>query len=84
MSDHGSGPRVMAGDAAQRRELATAAHAAMCAMLFASSESWPAFAAWAGQHVPEVTWGEEDRLAMAGHAAVMARLARHVDGGGPS
>lgn len=23
----------------------------------------------------------EDRLAMAGHAAVMARLARHVDGG---
>lgn len=65
--------------AVSRRELATAAHAAMCAMLFASSEAWPAFAAWAGQNVPGQTWGEADRLAMAGNAATLARLARHLD-----
>jgi hypothetical protein len=63
-----------------RRELATAAHAAMCAMLFATRpETWPAFAAWAEQHVPGESWGEADRLALAGNAATLARLARHLD-----
>jgi len=68
--------------AVTRRELATAAHAAMSAVLFVTSpDVWPAFAAWAEQATPGVTWDEGHRLAMAGNAAVMARLARHVDGG---
>lgn len=71
---------------ASRREVATAAHAAMCAILYATDpQRWPGFAAWAEQHIPGDTWGEEDRLALAGHAAVLARLAKHLDdqeGGG--
>lgn len=65
---------------ASRRELATAAHAAMCAILYAADpDRWPGFAAWAEQHIPGDTWTEADRLALAGHAAVLARLAKHLD-----
>jgi hypothetical protein len=63
-----------------RRELATAAHGAMSAVLFITSpQAWPAFAAWAEQATPGVTWDEAHRQALAGNAATLARLARHLD-----
>jgi len=66
-------------DAPHRRDLATAATQAMCAMQFAA-QAWPSFAAWAEQHVPDVAFDEGDRLAMAEAAVVMGRLAGVLDG----
>jgi len=70
----------MTADAPHRRDLATAATQAMCAMQFASGEAWPSFAAWAEQAVPGISFDPGDRAAMAEGAVVMGRLAGVLDG----
>ena len=56
--------------------LGSAAWAAYAAMIHTTEPArWPAFAAWAEQHIPGTTWTEQDRLKTRSDAEIFHRMA---------
>ena len=63
-------------DPEMRQRMSAATAMAFAAMKYISEPgNWPAFTAWAEQHVPDETWTEDDRQHVARDSLFLGQLA---------